>query len=374
LSEFRPLLVFGTRPEAVKLAPLLDCLRETSRPLVCLSGQHDRLLQQVVEYFDIRPDVQLSLMRPGQSLGALAGRCIEQVDEVIGRLLPDCVVVQGDTTTAMAGSLAAFYRNIPVVHVEAGLRSGDLSSPWPEELNRRIATLATALHCAPTRRAADVLLAEGAAPSAVHVTGNTVVDALLRTVERLPSEADRWAEKHAALADRRMVLITCHRRESFGPGLENICRAISALAERFADHVFVYPVHPNPSVREPVGRLIGDRENVLLIEPAAYSEFVWLMDRSTLIMTDSGGVQEEAPSLRKPLIVMRETTERPEVIESGAAKLVGTATENIVSETTELLTDPTAYASCQLAENPYGDGHAAQRIAELMLAQSRPHS
>jgi UDP-N-acetylglucosamine 2-epimerase len=311
----------------------------------------------------------LSLMQDGQSTGALAGRCIEQLDGVIGRLQPDSVVVQGDTTTAMAASLAAFYRGIPLVHVEAGLRSGNLKEPWPEELNRRITTLATTLHCAPTRRAADALLAEGVAASAVHVTGNTVVDALMQTLERLPREAGRWARKYRSLDDRRMILVTGHRRESFGRGLENICRAVATLAKRFSDCSFVYPVHLNPNVQEPAGRLLDGLPNVMLAEPADYSEFVWLMDRSTLILTDSGGIQEEAPSLKKPLLVMRNATERPEVVEAGAARLVGTTTETIVAETTRLLTDPAEYRACQIDHNPYGDGHAAQRVGELILGR-----
>jgi len=372
VSKFRPLLVFGTRPEAIKFAPLLAHLRrhdDQCQPLVCLTGQHCRLLDQVIEYFDIHADVRLSLMQDGQSPGALAGRCIEQLDGVIRRLRPDSVVVQGDTTTAMAASLAAFYRGTPLVHVEAGLRSGNLREPWPEELNRRITTLATTLHCAPTPRAANALLAEGVSSSAVHVTGNTIVDALLQTLERLPQEAGRWARKYRSLADRRMVLITGHRRESFGRGLENICRAVATLAQRFSDCSFVYPVHLNPNVQEPAGRLLAGLRNVTLVEPAGYSEFVWLMDRSTLILTDSGGVQEEAPSLGKPLLVMRNATERPEVVEAGAARLVGTTTETIVAETTRLLTDPAEYQACQIGYNPYGDGRAAQRIGELILGR-----
>ena len=370
--KLRPLLIFGTRPEAIKMAPVVQqCARraEQIEATVCLTGQHRELLAQVTEYFGIREDVQLDLMRPNQTLAGLTARCIRGIDEILARFHPVCVVAQGDTTTVMASSLAAFYRQIPFVHVEAGLRTGNLQAPWPEEMNRRVADIVTALYCAPTQRAADALLAEGAPPASVHVTGNTVIDALLETVGRERAESRRWQQKYARLADRPMVLITGHRRESFGQGFENICRAIATLAARFDDHHFVYPVHLNPNVREPVQRTLSGRENVHLVEPAAYPEFVWLMDRSKLILTDSGGVQEEAPSLRKPVVVMRETTERPEAVEAGAARLVGTSVEAIVENVARLLTDPAEYAASQIDHNPYGDGHAAERIVELMLKQ-----
>jgi len=372
LRKLRPLLIFGTRPEAIKMAPVVqECRRRGAEidPIVCLSGQHREMLAQVTDYFDLRADVCLDLMQPNQTLAGLTARCLERTDEVLTRFQPDCVVAQGDTTTVMAASLAAFYRRIPLVHVEAGLRTGNLHAPWPEELNRRIADIVTSLHCAPTRRAADALLAEGASPQTVHVTGNTVIDALLATVERERACQQRWQEKYAMLGDRPLVLITGHRRENFGQGFENICRAIAQLAEQFPEVQFVYPVHLNPNVQEPVRRTLGDRPNVHLVPPAAYPEFVWLMDRSTLILTDSGGVQEEAPSLRKPVLVMRETTERPEVVEAGAARLVGTSVEAIVKGVRQLLTDPAAYAACQIDESPYGDGRAAQRTVELMLQQ-----
>ncbi|NUQ62279.1 MAG: UDP-N-acetylglucosamine 2-epimerase (non-hydrolyzing) [Pirellulales bacterium] len=367
-----PLLIFGTRPEAIKMAPVVEeCRRRADRiePIVCLTGQHRELLAQVTDYFGIRADVQLDLMTPNQTLAGLTARCLEGIDAVIDRFRPDCVVAQGDTTTVMAAALAAFYRRVPLVHVEAGLRTGNLMAPWPEELNRRVADLVTALYCAPTRRAADALLAEGAKPASVHVTGNTVIDALLRTVERERAGASRWQEKYAMLGDRPVVLITGHRRESFGHGFENICRAVALLAERFSDCRFVYPVHLNPNVQGPVRRTLGDRPNVHLVAPAAYPEFVWLMDRSTLVLTDSGGVQEEAPSLKKPVLVMRETTERPEAVEAGAARLVGTSVGSIVDGVATLLTDPVEYAACQIERNPYGDGKAAERIVDLMLAE-----
>lgn len=363
------MLVFGTRPEAVKMAPVVRACQaraDAIDPLVVVTGQHRQLLDQINGYFGIRPDVDLELMRPDQTLADLTARCLQGIDAVLREQRPDCLVAQGDTTTVMAAALAAFYQRIPLVHIEAGLRTGNLQAPWPEELNRRIASLVTTIHCAPTHRAAENLLAEGAPAGAVHVTGNTVIDALLWTVERERAGSGPWQRKYAFLADRPLVLITGHRRENVGPGFERICQAIGEAAQRFPDVEFLYPVHLNPRVREPVHRLLGARGNVHLTEPAAYPEFVWLMDRSYLILTDSGGVQEEAPSLKKPVLVMRETTERPEAVESGAAELVGTDAARIVDRVSLLLTSPAAYAGRQIAENPYGDGHAAERIVELM--------
>jgi UDP-N-acetylglucosamine 2-epimerase (non-hydrolysing) len=310
--------------------------------------------------------LDLALMQPDQTLADLSARCIVGIDRALAELRPDCIAVQGDTTTVMAASLAAFYRRTPLVHVEAGLRTGDLRAPWPEELNRRVTSLSAALHCAPTAGAAENLLREGVDPATVHVTGNTVIDALLWTVERERAGGDRWRTKYAQLAERPMVLITGHRRENFGAGFEAICRAIALLAERHADVEFLYPVHLNPRVREPVQRLLGSRANVRLVEPAGYAEFVWLMDRSRLILTDSGGVQEEAPSLGKPVLVMRDATERPEAVAAGAAELVGTDAERIVASVSRLLTDPAEYARRQIGHNPYGDGRAAERIAALI--------
>ena len=373
MNHVRPLLVFGTRPEAIKMAPLIRACRERNsqvEPVVCSTGQHREMLEQVSTYFDLRPDVDLHLMQSGQSLMGLTVRCLEGLDTVIASHEPDCVVAQGDTTTVMAASIAAFYRKIPFVHVEAGLRTGDLQSPWPEEFNRRVAGLTAALHCAPTQPAANNLLAEGVPPDAIHVTGNTVIDALLWTVERERARGAGWTEKYASLGDRRLVLVTGHRRENFGGKFEAICRAIAALARRFGDVAFVYPVHLNPQVREPVFRMLGALPNVQLVEPASYPEFVWLMDRSTLILTDSGGVQEEAPSLGKPVLVMRDTTERPEAVAAGAARLVGTDEAVIVRFASELLTDAVQYARHQVACNPYGDGRAGQRIANLLATQA----
>jgi UDP-N-acetylglucosamine 2-epimerase (non-hydrolysing) len=368
----RPLLIFGTRPEAIKMAPIVqECRRRAGQiePIVCLAGQHRELAEQVIEHFQLAPDEQLDLMTPDQAPASFVSAALLRLDALLERLLPDQVVVQGDTSTVLAASLAAFYRHIPLVHVEAGLRTGNLQLPWPEELHRRVATLVAALHCAPTERAAAALRAEGVPPERICVTGNTVIDALLATLARVRAEDSPWRQRYAMLGSRSMVLITAHRRESFGAGLERISAAILCLAERFPDLAFVYPVHPNPNVEGAVRRLLTGRDNIYLTPPAGYAEFVWLMDRSTLILTDSGGVQEEAPSLHRPVLVLRDKTERPEVIDTGAAQLVGTCTEPIVAAATRLLTDPAAYRAAQLAPNPYGDGHAAQRIVDLLLQQ-----
>jgi UDP-N-acetylglucosamine 2-epimerase (non-hydrolysing) len=372
VSKLRPLLIFGTRPEAIKMAPVVhECRRRPNSvdPVVCLTGQHREMLSQVTRYFGIEEDENLDLMAPDQTLAVLTARCVEGIDRILVERRPDCVVAQGDTTTVMAASLVAFYRHVPFVHVEAGLRTGDLQSPWPEELNRRIADIATTLYCAPTPRAAETLVAEGVPSAAIRVTGNTIVDALLATLERERRNGDCWRHKYAVLADRRMVLITGHRRENFGRGFENICRSIAILADRFRDCHFIYPVHLNPNVQRPVYRLLSDRANVHLVPPIDYPEFVWLMDRCTLILTDSGGVQEEAPTLRKPVLVMRETTERPEAVEAGSARLAGTSAEAIIEGVSRLLTDSAEYAACQIDHNPYGDGRAAERIVDWMLEQ-----
>ncbi len=371
------MLIFGTRPEAIKMAPVVqECQRRSDQvqTIVCLTGQHREMLAQVTDYFGISADLDLALMQPNQTLAELSARCLTGIDSALARFQPDCVVAQGDTTTVMAAALAAFYRRVPFVHVEAGLRTGNLLAPWPEELNRRIASLVTTLHCAPTRRSADNLLAERVAPEGVHVTGNTVIDALLWTVARERGKDKPWPAKYAFLGDRPLVLITGHRRENFGEGFESICQAVAHLADEFPGVEFLYPVHLNPNVREPVFRVLGKRPNVHLTEPAPYPEFVWLMDRSTVILTDSGGVQEEAPSLRKPILVMRETTERPEALDAGAVELVGTSAEAICRGVSRLLSDQAEYARRQIAVNPYGDGQAARRIVELMLAQNWPHT
>ena len=371
MSKLRTLLIFGTRPEAIKMAPMVkECQsRSDIETIVCLTGQHREMLAQVTDYFEIDADIDLELMQPNQTLSQLTARCITGIDEVIEKYEPHCVVAQGDTTTVMATSLVGFYRRTPMVHVEAGLRTGNLQAPWPEEFNRRVTGITAGLHCAPTQRSAQNLLDENVDPSTVHVTGNTVIDSLLWAVERERAGDQVWVEKHAALGDRRMVLITGHRRENFGQGFLDICSAIAELSDAHPDVVFLYPVHLNPNVKKPVHDILGGRDNVLLGEPAPYPEFVWLMDRSTIILTDSGGVQEEAPTLKKPILVMRETTERPEAMDAGAVELVGTDKTKIVDRVTTLLTDPAEYAKRQIDVNPYGDGQAARRIVDLMLQQ-----
>ena len=368
MTILRPLLVFGTRPEAIKLAPILwECARRPQdfAPVVCLTGQHREILQQAVDYFQITCDVQLELMVPNQSLSGLTSRCVEGLDGVVQTYQPDCIVAQGDTATVLAAALVAFFRRVPLVHVEAGMRSGDLNAPWPEEFNRRVASLSAKLHCAPTTLAASRLANEGIPLSSIEVTGNTVIDALFWTLQRVADEA--WSGKYACLGDRPLVLVTGHRRESFGSGMERICDAIRQLASQFPGHEFLYPVHPNPEVRRPVRERLSGLCNVHLHDPAPYPEFVWLMQRATLIVTDSGGVQEEAPSLRKPVIVIRETTERWEAVQAGGARLVGTDPQKIIEAVSSLLTDPVAYRSMQVESNPFGDGHAAERIVKLLI-------
>jgi UDP-N-acetylglucosamine 2-epimerase (non-hydrolysing) len=371
--KIAPLIVFGTRPEAIKMAPLVhECARRSDElhATVCVTGQHREMLRPVMEYFGMRADLDLNVMAAGQTLAELTARCLGGIDGAIERYRPDCVVAQGDTTTVLAAALAAFYRRVPFVHVEAGLRTGNLQAPWPEELNRRIASLAGTLHCAPTPRAAEALLAEGVAPQRVHVTGNTVIDALVWTAERERRDPGQWIDKYASFANSKLVLITGHRRENFGPGLAHLCEAISQLAAEFADVQFVYPVHLNPQVHEPVRHALSGLANVHLTSPAPYPEFVWLMDRSTLILTDSGGIQEEAPSLGKPVLVLRESTERPEALESGAVELVGTDPARIVDRVSCLLRDPAECQRRRVAVNPFGDGQAAVRIAQLIVEEA----
>lgn len=368
----RPMLVFGTRPEAIKMAPVVRACQAHASidPIVCLTGQHREMLDQVNNYFDIQPDDDLQVMSSNQTLAGLTARCIEGIDGLLNRHAPDCVVAQGDTTTVMAAATAAFYRHLPFVHVEAGLRTGNMQAPWPEEFNRRVVGLTAGLHCAPTTTSQANLLAEGVPEAIVHVTGNTVIDALLHTVQRERASGSQWETKYGELNGRRVVLITGHRRENFGDGFRRFCSALAELAQKFPETSFVYPVHLNPNVRAPVHELLGSAPNILLTEPAPYPEFVWLMDRSYLIVTDSGGVQEEAPSLRKPILVTRETTERPEALDAGAVELVGTAHELIVRRVSELLTDESEYAKRQIETNPYGDGQAATRIADLLAASA----
>jgi UDP-N-acetylglucosamine 2-epimerase (non-hydrolysing) len=367
MSTLRPLCIVGTRPEAIKMAPIILEARRVMDPVVCFTGQHREMLNQLAAYFEIKAELNLDLMRPNQSLTQLTTRCLEGLDKAVDWHAPDCLVAQGDTTTVMVASMVAFYRRLPFVHVEAGLRTGDIRSPWPEEYNRRVAGLTADLHCAPTPQAAQNLISEGVRSEIVRVTGNTVIDALLWTLRRERMRAPAWREKYAALGDARTVLITCHRRENFGAPLADICSAILRLAEAFPDVAFVYPVHLNPNVREPVHRHLGARANIHLLQPVDYPEFVWLMDRATLILTDSGGVQEEAPSLQKPVLVMRESTERPEAVEAGAVELVGTNPTTIFNAASRLLSDAHEYRKLQVDENPYGDGRATERILQFMV-------
>ncbi|WP_315852364.1 non-hydrolyzing UDP-N-acetylglucosamine 2-epimerase [Rubinisphaera italica] len=369
-SKIKALLVMGTRPEAIKMAPVVRACKQSSSidSIVCFTGQHREMLAQVADYFQIQPDIDLDLMQSNQSLAMLTSRCLNGLEKALDQFEPDCIVAQGDTTTVLVASMVAFYRKLPFIHVEAGLRTGDLYSPWPEEYNRRVAGLTATIHCAPTQRAADNLLAEGACSESVHVTGNTVIDSLLWTVEKERNRDSIWREKYKFLNSKELVLITGHRRENFGGKFESVCRAIAELSQVFSETAFLYPVHLNPNVREPVFRILGKCSNVYLTEPAIYPEFVWLMDQAKLILTDSGGVQEEAPSLKKPVLVMRDTTERPEAVDAGAVRLVGTDQSAIVENARELLSNKEVYESCQIGLNPYGDGKASEKIVKLILA------
>ncbi len=370
MRRLRTLILVGTRPEAIKLAPLIKECRlhgEDIETRVCLTGQHREMLAQVCDYFEIQAESDLNLMRPNQSLEELTSRCLLAISKELDFWKPDHVVAQGDTTTVLCGALAAFYKRIPFLHVEAGLRSGDLEHPWPEEFNRRTVSMITSIHCAPTTMAANNLRDEGIPSHAIHVTGNTVIDALLLTASKERQNTSVWQSKHKALENKRTVLITGHRRENFGPGFQNICAGIAELARRYPEVMFVYPVHLNPSVQKPVHSLLSTLNNVILLDPVPYPEFVWLMDRSTLILTDSGGVQEEAPSLGKPVLVLRQKTERPEGIKAGCVELVGTSTQTIVDRVSLLLTSKTEYAKRSKIKNPEGDGQASRRIVELLL-------
>ncbi|MFO0999915.1 MAG: UDP-N-acetylglucosamine 2-epimerase (non-hydrolyzing) [Planctomycetaceae bacterium] len=365
--SLRMLCIFGTRPEAIKMAPLVLAAQRNPKvtPIVCLTGQHREMLDQVVKYFGLRVDHDLNLMQPNQTLSELTARCLQMLTGVISETKPDCIVGQGDTTTALCASMAAFYARIPFIHVEAGLRTDSIDSPFPEEFNRRVCSLTTALHCAPTEAAQDNLLREGYSPNDVVVTGNTVLDALKLSVQQERANSSTWIQKHPDIAGRPMVLITAHRRENHGEGIRNLCSAIGQLADMFPKIQYVYPVHMNPNIRGPVHEILAGRKNVHLIPPADYPEFIWLMDQATLILSDSGGVQEEAPSLRKPVLVTRDSTERPEAMAAGATRLVGTDPVRIVREVCELLTNHDAYEAMQVDVNPYGDGKASERIIDL---------
>lgn len=373
-GPLRPLIVFGTRPEAIKLCPVvMECLArpESIAPIVCSTGQHREMLAQVLGYFGITPDIDLGLMKPGQTLTGLTAACLTAVDAVIAEQKPDCVVVQGDTTTVMASAMAAFYHRVPIVHVEAGLRTGDLNAPWPEEFNRRVAGIVTELHCAPTNRAAEALRRESVPENNLRVTGNTVIDALLHSVAKERGDDARWREKYPMAMADSVVLITGHRRENFGPGLANTLDAIAELARSHPATQFIYPVHLNPNVQGPVHERLANLANVHLVPPADYPQFVWLMDRASVVLTDSGGVQEEAPSLGCAVLVTRDKTERPEAVEAGLAELVGTDRDLIVRRVSESLAERAGKTAsnrdAEIVANPYGDGQASRRIVDWML-------
>lgn len=377
MSQLKTLCVFGTRPEAIKMAPLALALAADARfdARVCVTGQHRQLLDQVLDLFAIRPEFDLNIMKPGQDLTDVTTAILQGMKGVFSQFKPDVVLVHGDTATTLATTLAAYYQQIPVAHVEAGLRTGNLYSPWPEEANRKLTGALAALHFAPTETSRQNLLREGVSGEWITVTGNTIIDALLDVVEKLEADSaqqQRFAEQFSfLLPQRRIVLVTGHRRESFGGGFERICQALAETARAFPEVDIVYPVHLNPNVREPVNRLLCGMSNVHLIEPLDYLPFVYLMNRSYLILTDSGGIQEEAPSLGKPVLVMRDTTERPEAVAAGTVKLVGTQVASITRELRDLLTDAAAYQRMSYAHNPYGDGQACRRIVDTLAGLPR---
>ena len=369
-SPAKVMVVFGTRPEAIKLFPVINALKADAQfeCIVCVSAQHREMLDQVLEIAGIVPDHDLDVMKPDQSLDELTARLLTGLGAVMDEVQPDRVIVQGDTATAMCGALAAFYRKVPVDHVEAGLRSGNIYHPWPEEVNRKVIGSIASLHFAPTQTAANALLAENTDAGRVHVTGNTVIDALQWVTARIEQDrsiASGLAELEARFADKRIVGVTSHRRENFGDGMDGIASAIRQIAAR-EDVAIIFPVHLNPNVRKVMNQALGGLDNVALIEPLDYPHFARLLDIAEIMLTDSGGVQEEAPALGKPVLVMRETTERPEGVEAGTAKLVGTEAETIVTEISTLLDDKAAYEKMARAHNPFGDGQSARRIVELL--------
>ncbi len=369
-SKLKVLVVFGTRPEAIKMAPLVGLLRDSSHfeLRVCVTAQHRQMLDPVLNLFDILPDFDLDLMRPKQTLSQLTCDILQGIEGVFADFIPDWVLVHGDTTTSMATSLAAFYQRIRIAHIEAGLRTKNIYSPWPEEANRQITGRLAELHFSPTADARQNLLSEGISESMIHVTGNTVIDALLSVSYRIDTDpllADELRAKYPFIDSRkRLILVTGHRRENFGSGFEDICRSLKDIACD-PDVQIVYPVHLNPCVQEPVYRILGDISGIHLIDPLDYLPFVYLMKQSHIILTDSGGIQEEAPSLGKPVLVMRDNTERPEAIAAGTVCLVGTDRARIVEKTRSLLEDNSAYEKMSLAHNPYGDGNASKRICEI---------
>ena len=367
------LIVIGTRPEAIKMAPVIKSLALHKNIIIktCVTAQHRQMLDQVLDLFEIKPDFDLDLMKPGQDLTDITANVLLGMRNIFKQWQPDYVLVHGDTTTAMAAGLAAFYAKIPVAHVEAGLRTNDIYSPWPEEMNRRLVGKIATLHFAPTEIARSNLIAEGCLDKTIFVTGNTVIDALLSVVGKIKTNKEihqKLSEHFSFLQkNKRLILVTGHRRENFGQGFDNICNGLSKLAER-TDIEIIYPVHLNPNVQEPVNRLLGNYKNIHLIEPLDYLPFVYLMDRAHILLTDSGGIQEEAPALGKPVLVMRENTERPEAIAAGTAILVGTDAQRIFMESNRLLDDNQTYDKMSRAFNPYGDGKSAKRITDKLLS------
>lgn len=374
LDNHRVLIIFGTRPEAIKMAPVVKALQQDDRfeTGVCVTAQHRDMLDQVLELFAIKPDYDLDIMKQNQGLTGITCAILTGLEKVLQEFAPGRVIVHGDTSTTLAASLAAYYRKIPVAHVEAGLRTNNIYSPWPEEANRKLTGALADLHFAPTETAKENLVKENVKPERIIVTGNTVIDALYQVSGTIQTDTQLQKQLAARFPfienDKKIILVTGHRRESFGEGFENICRALKILAER-PDVQIIYPVHLNPNVQEPVYRLLQDIQTIHLIEPQDYLPFVFLMVRSYLILTDSGGIQEEAPSLGKPVLVMRDTTERPEAVAAGTVKLVGADTKNIVENVQVLLDDTEAYNSMSFAHNPYGDGKASYRIVAGISAR-----
>ncbi|GAB2604067.1 non-hydrolyzing UDP-N-acetylglucosamine 2-epimerase [Nitrincola alkalisediminis] len=368
------LTVFGTRPEAIKMAPLALQLAADERfdAKVCVTAQHREMLDQVLELFELKPDFDLNLMKPGQDLTDITTGILQGLKQVFLDFKPDVVLVHGDTATTFATTLAAYYQQIAVGHVEAGLRTGNIYSPWPEEGNRKLTGALANIHFAPTSTSKQNLLNEGVSPECVHVTGNTVIDALFEVIEKLKSNANLSSQFNTQFefldSSKKLILVTGHRRESFGGGFERICQALANTAISHPDVEIVYPVHLNPNVQEPVNRLLAGIDNIHLIDPLDYLPFVYLMNQAHIILTDSGGIQEEAPSLGKPVLVMRDTTERPEAVEAGTVKLVGTDSDVITQELTRLLRDQDAYNTMSFAHNPYGDGQACLRIRDYLAS------
>lgn len=379
------LSIFGTRPEAIKMAPLIKELEKHPNHFisrVCVTAQHRLMLDQVLDLFDIQPDYDLNIMQPGQDLFDVTCNVLQGIKKILKAEQPDIVLVHGDTTTSMAASLAAFYCQIPVGHIEAGLRTHNKDSPYPEEINRQITSRIADLHFAPTKTAQENLLTESVSKDSIHITGNTVIDALLMVVNKLQAPQIRTKieidltsnyptlkhilSPHSSTTEKRLILVTGHRRENFGDGFETICQALKHISTEHNDVEIIYPVHLNPNVREPVTRILANVPSVHLIDPLDYLQFVYLLDRAYLVITDSGGVQEEAPSLGKPVLVMRDTTERPEAVAAGTVKLVGTSQKKIIKETHTLLTNTAKYKKMSQAHNPYGDGNACSRIVDII--------